>query len=85
MWSERVETGERRADPDREERAHEVLALAADVEHAAAEGERDGEPVRISGVVIEQRLLEVERRVTRSSPVTHGKSQLSPAPSKIAL
>ena len=41
---ERVQPVERRADPDGEDRADEVLALAADVEQAAAEGERDREP-----------------------------------------
>ena len=40
---ERRHAVERRADEDRGERADEVLALAADVEQAGAEGERDRE------------------------------------------
>ena len=43
MCSEPGMPGERRADPDGDDRADEVLALAADVEQAAAERERDGE------------------------------------------
>ena len=53
----------RRADPDRHVRADEVLALAADVEHAAAEGEGDGEAGEDQRRGDDQRLLEVDRRV----------------------
>ena len=59
---ERVETGERRADPDGEERADEVLPLAADVEHAAAERKCDGKAREDQRGRDEQGLLEVERR-----------------------
>ncbi len=73
------------ADPDGEDRAHQVLALAADVEHAAAEGERDREPREDQRCREDQRLLEVERRERsgRRSEI-QGKNQLSPEPSKIA-
>ena len=77
---------ERRADPDGDDRADDVLALAADVEQAAAERERDGEAGQDQRRRQEQRLLEVQRRgdalVVR---LTHGKSQFRPVPSKIAL
>ena len=43
---------ERRADPDRDVQADEVLALAADVEHPAAERERDREARSGSSVVV---------------------------------
>ena len=81
---DRVQPLERGADPDGEDGAGEVLALAADVEEAAAERERDREPDEDQRRRRDQRLLEVERGATRSSPVTHGKSQLRPEPSKIA-
>ena len=51
-----------RADPDGHDRADEVLALAADVEHPAAEGERDREPGEDERHVGDQRLLEIQRR-----------------------
>ena len=81
---QRVHALERRADPDGEDRPHDVLALTADVEEPAAEGERDGETGEDQRRRDDQRLLHVERRGLRSSPVTHGKNQLKPAPSKIA-
>ena len=52
--------GQLRADPDGHDRAGEVLALAADVEHAAAERERDREPGQDERDEVDQRLLEVE-------------------------
>ena len=82
---DRAHALERRADPDGEDRADEVLALAADVEEAAAERERDREPDEDERRRRDQRLLQVERGDdVRSSPVTHGKNQLRPEPSKIA-
>ena len=66
-------------------RADDVLALAADVEQAAAERERDREAGEDQRRREDQRLLQVERRERRArAPVTQGKNQLSPAPSKIA-
>ena len=63
----------------------EVLALAADVEEAAAEGERDREPDEDQRRRRDQRLLQVERGEDGAPvPVTHGKNQLRPEPSKIA-
>ena len=53
---------ERRADPDGGDRADDVLALAADVEQAGAEGERDGEADEDQRRRQQQRLLQVERR-----------------------
>ena len=53
---------ERRADPDGRERADEVLALAADVEQAAAERERDREAGEDQRRRMDQRLLQVQRR-----------------------
>ena len=42
-------------------------------------------PVRISGVVLDQRLLQVQRRDRRGRPRSiHGKNQFSPVPLKIA-
>ena len=52
---------ERRTDPDREDRAEDVLPLAADVEQAAAERERDREPGEDQRRRAQQRLLQVER------------------------
>ena len=49
---------EGRAHPDRGERAGDVLALAADVEQAAAERERDGQAGEHQGRRQQQRLLE---------------------------
>ena len=77
--------GERRADPHGDVGADEVLALAADVEQPAAEGEGDreaGEDQRRGG---DQRLLEVERRGRALVAEIHGKIQFSPVPLKIAL
>ena len=54
--------GPRRADPDRDDRAGDVLALAADVEEAAAERERDGEPRADQRRRQDQRLRQVVRR-----------------------
>ena len=42
-------------------------------------------PVRISPVVIRRVCWKFAAAVTRSAPETHGKSQLRPEPSKIAL
>ena len=52
---------ELRAEPDREDRADEVLALAADVEQAGAERERDGEADEDQRRRRDQRLLQVQR------------------------
>ncbi len=82
---ERVHPAERRADPDREHRADDVLALAADVEQAAAERERDGEAREDERRRQDQRLLQVDgRHVALGAVESQGKNQLSPAPSKIA-
>ncbi len=62
---------ERRADPDGPDPAHDVLALAADVEQAAAEGERHREAGEDQRRRHDQRLLEVQRRdraVLRARP-----------------
>ena len=53
---------ERRADPHRRDRAGDVLPLAADVEQAGAEGQRDGEAGEDERPGLQQRLLEVHRR-----------------------
>ena len=58
-----VQLDERRADPRRDESADDVLALAADVEEPALEGERDGEAREQQSRRQDQRLLKVERRV----------------------
>ena len=69
------------ADPDRRDGADDVLALAADVEKAAAERERDGEPGEDQSRRNDQCLLEVEcGQVALALPVTHGKNQFSPVP-----
>ena len=65
-------------------RADPVLPLAADVEQAAAEGECDRQRGQDQRRRHAQRLLEVLGGDRRSSPVTHGKSQLKPGPLKIA-
>ena len=54
--------GERRADPHGDVGADEVLALAADVEQPAAEGEGDREPGEDQRGGEDQRLLQVQRR-----------------------
>ena len=84
------------ADPDRGDRADDVLALAADVEQPAAEREGDGEPGEDERRrQQEQRLLEVRRcelivfhgnqRAVRTDAVRADlKNQFSPVPSKIA-
>ena len=59
---DRVHPVERRSDPDGEDRADEVLALPADVEHAAAEREGNGEAGEDQRRRDQQRLLQVERR-----------------------
>ena len=59
---ERRHARQRGADPDRDVEADEVLALAADVEHAAAERERDREPGQDQRRRLQQRLREVVRR-----------------------
>ena len=59
---------ERRAEPDGEDRAGEVLALAADVEHAAAERERDRERREDDRRRQQQRLLQVLCRDRRGVP-----------------
>ena len=53
------QAGQLRADPDAHDRAGQVLALAADVEHAAAERERDREPGQDERDEGDQRLLQV--------------------------
>ena len=58
----RVHALERGADPHGEDPPGEVLALAADVEQAAAECERDGETHEDERRRLDQRLLEVEGR-----------------------
>ena len=71
------------ADPVRDDEPDEVLALAADVEHAAAEGERDGEAAEDQRRRLQQRLREVVGR--RSSGIVVGwKIQLRPAPLKMS-
>ena len=75
-----------RADPDRDDRPDEVLPLAADVEEAAAERERDGEPRQDQRRRQEQRLLEVDRgercvldlSAERTSVEPRAKNQLRP-------
>ena len=54
--------GQRRADPNAHDRADEVLALPADVEHPAAEGERDREPGEDEPHPDDERLLQVDCR-----------------------
>ena len=60
---------ERRPDPDRGDEPDEVLTLAADVEEAAAEGERDREPREDQRRRENQCLLEVRgARLEASCP-----------------
>ena len=66
---------ERRADVDGGERADEVLALAADVEQAGAERERDGEAGEDQRRRQDQRLLQVQRR---ERPVVAGHPREQP-------
>nr|WP_228431015.1 hypothetical protein [Baekduia soli] len=54
--------GPRGADPDRDDAADGVLALAADVEQAGAEGVGDGQADEDQRRGDQQRLLEVDRR-----------------------
>ena len=61
MCRQRRHALERRADPDRQDRADDVLALAADVEQAAAERERHREAGEDQRRREDQRLLEVDR------------------------
>ena len=65
MWRKRVEACRTTSRSRRRRCADEVLALAADVEHAAAEGERDREPREHERRRHEQRLLQVEAATTR--------------------
>ena len=66
--------------------ADEVLALAADVEQAAAERERDREAGEDQRRGHDQRLLKVQRRRRPGRLRSiHGKNQFRPVPSKIAL
>ena len=69
----------------REDRADDVLALAADVEQAAAERERDREAGEDQRRRLDQRLLQVQRRDRAVLRLIHGKNQFSPVPLKIAL
>ena len=69
----------------RHDRADDVLALAADVEQAAAERERDREAGEDQRRRLDQRLLQVERGDVAVVRGSHGKNQFSPVPSKIAL
>ena len=69
---ERVHPRERRADPDGEDRADEILALASDVEHAAAEGECDRDAGEDQRRRDQQRLLQVQLGENRASPWTQG-------------
>ena len=59
MCAGRRHVDERDADPVREIEADQVLAVAADVEHAAAEGEGDGEAGQDQRRRLQQRLAEV--------------------------
>jgi hypothetical protein len=59
-WS--VHRHERRADPQSEDRADDVLALAADVEEPAAESDGDREPAEDECCGQQQRLLQIRRR-----------------------
>ena len=72
------------AEPVGDVEADEVLALAADVEHAAAEGERDGEPGEDQRRRLQQRLREVVRRRVDTMSVVGWKNQLRPAPLKMS-
>ena len=49
------------ADPHRQDRADDVLTLAADVEQAAAERERDRQAGEDQRRRLDQRLLQVQR------------------------
>ena len=60
--------GEVRADVERGEEAHEVLALAADVEHPAAERERDRDRREDERREDDERLLEVAPRRPAARP-----------------
>ena len=71
-------------DPARDEEPHEVLALAADVEEAAAEGEGDREPGQDQRRRLEERLGEVVGRGL-GRVGRHGcKNQSRPAPLKMS-
>jgi hypothetical protein len=70
---------QRRPDPDRRDRADDVLALAADVEEPAPEGKSNGQPREHEHRELDQCLLEVARsqagiraRVPRKKPVQAG-------------
>ena len=65
-------------DPARDEEPHEVLALAADVEEPAAEGERDGETRQDQGRRLEECLGEVVRRRVRGVDVPGVREPVQP-------
>ena len=74
------------ADPVRDDEADEVLALPADVEHPAAEGEGDREAGEDQRRRLEQRLGEVVRAtVLTMFVVRDGRSSSGPAPLKMSL
>src|SRR5262249_40441287 len=63
-----VQADERLADPYGEDRSNPVLALAADVEHAGAERQRERETGEDDRRRRQQRLLQVLRRDRRGVP-----------------
>ena len=62
---QRCHTGEVDAEPVRDDEPDEVLTLAADVEHPAAERERDGKPAEDERRRLQQRLRQVVGRRVR--------------------
>ena len=72
--------GERRADPYADDPADGVLALAADVEHAGAERERDREADEDQRRGLDQRLLEVARRGRALGPGDPGEQPVEAGP-----
>ena len=64
--------------------ADEVLALAADVEHPAAERERDREPGQDQRRRLEQRLREVVRGRVDACRSSGGRTSSGPAPLKMS-
>ena len=62
----------------------EVLALAADVEHAAAERERDREPGQDQRRRQQQRLLRLYAARRRGVASSRWKNQFRPAPLKMS-
>ena len=81
---QRAHAGERDADPVRDEQADEVLALAADVEHAATEREGDGKAGEDQRARLQERLREVVRGDVEQVRRSGWKIQLSPAPLKMS-